>query len=248
MRLAQKVILITGAASGIGAAISRVFAREGAHLALADINSEGAALAASLDARFYPLDVSRAASWQTVLDTIETDFGRLDGLVNSAGIALFKSIEDTSLEEWQQVLSVNLDGVFLGCKTALPLMKASGGGSIINISSVSGLVGGHNLAAYNASKGGVRLLSKSVALHCARQAYNIRCNSVHPSFVDTPMVRDLINASRDPDKLEQSFKRQIPLGRLGTPSDVAELALYLASDEASFVTGSEFVIDGGMTA
>jgi len=250
MRLNNKIALITGAASGIGAEISRVFAREGAQLALCDINPDGAAMTSSMSttARFYRLDVANLTDWQAVLSAIETDFGRLDCLVNSAGIALFKTIEDTSLEEWHQVLNVNLDGVFLGCKTALPLMKASGGGSIINISSISGLVGGHNLAAYNASKGGVRLLTKSVALHCARQDYNIRCNSVHPTFVDTPMVRDLINASSDPDKLEQAFKRQIPLGRLGTPADIAELALYLASDESSFVTGAEFVIDGGVTA
>ena len=245
MRLDKKVVLITGAASGIGAEISRVLAREGACLALTDINP---VTKISNRDRFYQLNVSSEAAWQQVSQAIKADFGRLDCLVNSAGIALFKSIEDTELEEWRQVLSVNLDGVFLACKTVLPLMKASGGGSIINISSISGLVGGHNLAAYNASKGGVRLLTKSVALHCAKQAYNIRCNSVHPTFVDTPMVRDLINASHDPEKLEQAFKRQIPLGRLGTPSDIAELVLYLASDESSFVTGAEFVIDGGVTA
>lgn len=250
MRLNNKVALITGAASGIGAQIAQIFAREGAQIALADIDTAGAAVAQQIgpQAKFYPLDVSSESDWQFALAGIQDHYGRLDSLVNNAGIAIFKDIESTSFAEWRQVLNVNLDGVFLGCKTALPLMKASGGGSIINISSISGIVGGHNLAAYNASKGGVRLLTKSIALHCARQAYNIRCNSVHPTFVDTPMVRKLIDASPDPNKLETAFKRQIPLGRLGTPEDIAELALYLASDESSFVTGAEFVIDGGVTA
>ena len=250
MRLKNKVALITGAASGIGAEIARVFAREGARLVLADIDQQGLSVAQHIGAQaeFAELDVTSLSSWRKLLRHIQNDHARLDCLVNSAGIALFKDIEQTSWQEWRRVLSVNLDGVFLGCKTALPLLKASGGGSIINISSISGIVGGHNLAAYNASKGGVRLLSKSVALHCARQGYNIRCNSVHPTFVDTPMVRNLINTSPNPEKLEQAFKRQIPLGRLGTPEDIAELALYLASDESSFVTGAEFVIDGGVTA
>ena len=248
MRLQTKITLITGAASGIGAEIARTFIREGAQIVLADINPGGADIAAQMGAQteFAELDVTSEASWQALTKRIADRHGRLHCLVNSAGIALFKDIEHTSLQEWRQVLSVNLDGVFLGCKATLPLLKGSG--SIINISSISGIVGGHNLAAYNASKGGVRLLTKSIALHCARQGYNIRCNSVHPTFVDTPMVRDLINASSNPEKLEHAFRRQIPLGRLGTPQDVAELALYLASDESSFVTGAEFIIDGGVTA
>ena len=159
-----------------------------------------------------------------------------------------RGIEDTTLEDWRGVMSVNLDGTFLGCKLVLDAMKASGGGSIVNLSSVSGIIGGHNLAAYNASKGGVRLLTKSVALHCAREGYNIRCNSVHPGFVATPMVESLVNSSPDPDRARRSMERQIPLGRLAAPGEIAQMIAYLISDESAFVTGSEMVIDGGVTA
>jgi NAD(P)-dependent dehydrogenase (short-subunit alcohol dehydrogenase family) len=145
-------------------------------------------------------------------------------------------------------MAVNLDGTFLGCKHGVGAMKATGGGSIVNLSSVSGIVGGHNLAAYNASKGGVRLLTKSVALHCARQGYGIRCNSVHPAFVETPMVERLVAASADADRARQSMARQVPLGRIAAPEEIAGMIVYLMSDEAAFVTGAEMVIDGGVTA
>ncbi|MFO1351091.1 MAG: glucose 1-dehydrogenase [Gammaproteobacteria bacterium] len=250
-RVKGKVALITGAASGIGAAVARLLAREGAAVILTDIDAgAGREVAAGIGsaASFLVHDVVDELQWQRVMTETRHRHGRLDVLVNCAGIALFNTIEDTTLEEWRRVLAVNLDGVFLGCQYAIKTMIPGGGGSIINLSSVSGLVGGHNLAAYNASKGGVRLLTKSIALHCARQGYNIRCNSVHPTFVDTPMVRKLIDASPDPAKLEAAFKRQIPLGRLAQAEEIAQLVLYLASDDSAFVTGAELVIDGGVTA
>jgi NAD(P)-dependent dehydrogenase (short-subunit alcohol dehydrogenase family) len=157
-------------------------------------------------------------------------------------------VESCTLEEWRQVNAVNMDGVFLGCKHGIGAIKQHGdGGSIINLSSVSGIVGGHNLAAYNASKGGVRLLTKSVALHCARKRYGIRCNSVHPTFIETPMVQSMFDGP-EPEKIRQRLERQIPIGRLGHTDDVANMILYLASDESSFVTGTEMIVDGGLTA
>lgn len=249
-RLDGKVALITGAASGIGRATAETLAREGAKVAVADINAEGGRQVAETigeAAIFVALDVTREEQWVAALDrTLET-FGRLDVLVNCAGVGLVKSVEDTTLEEWRFVHAVNLDGVFLGCKHGIRAMKA-GGGSIINISSVSGIIGGHNLAAYNASKGGVRLLSKSVALHCARAGYNIRCNSVHPTFIETPILEPLLKSGPDPDKVRRKLERQVPLGRLGQPEEIAAGILYLASDESSFMTGTEFVMDGGITA
>ena len=169
-------------------------------------------------------------------------------MVNCAGVVLLKDIETTTLEEWRSLMAVNLDGTFLGCKHALRVMKDRGGGSIVNMSSVAGIIGSGNLAAYSASKGGVRLLTKSVALHCARKGYNIRCNSVHPSFVETPMLRSMIESARDPKKLENNFAQAAPLGRLAQPDEIARTILFLASDESAFTTGAELVIDGGLTA
>ena len=163
-------------------------------------------------------------------------------------VVVLGDVESLSLAAWRHVHAVNLDGVFLGCRHGVEVMKRGGGGSIINLSSVSGLVGGHNLAAYNSSKGGVRLLTKSVALHCARAGYGIRCNSVHPTFIETAMVRSMIDASDDPERTRQKLVRQIPLGEIGEPDDVAHMIVYLASDESKFVTGAEFVVDGGVTA
>jgi 3(or 17)beta-hydroxysteroid dehydrogenase len=250
-RVEGKVALITGGASGLGRASATMLAAEGAKVTIADVNETGGREVAETigpAALFVRLDVTDEASWIAAIEQTVEAFGGLDVLVNSAGVGVVKDVEQTTLEEWRFVNSVNLDGVFLGCKHAIGAMKARGGGSIINLSSVSGLVGGHNLAAYNASKGGVRLLTKSVALHCARAGYNIRCNSVHPTFIDTPMVQEMIAAGRDPDKVRQSLERQIPLGRIGRPDEVASGIVYLASDESSFMTGTEFVLDGGITA
>ena len=253
-RVKDKVALITGGASGLGAASAKLLVAEGATVVISDRDQQnGLATAKNLgdQASFQLHDVTSESDWRQVTNTITQQYGQLDVVVNSAGVAIFNDIEATSLEEWRQVHAVNLDGVFLGCKYAVQAMKQdkpNPGGSIINISSVSGLIGGHNLAAYNSSKGGVRLLTKSVALHCARQGYNIRCNSVHPTFIDTPMLQQVINASPDPDKVSNALRRQVPLGRIGRVDDVANMIVYLASDESSFVTGTEMVIDGGMTA
>jgi len=249
-RLDGKFALVTGAASGIGMAVARRLADEGARVALTDIDREGGERAqrfAGHGALFVELDVASEASWRAAMAEVDAAFEGLDVLVNSAGIIETKSIEDTSFDDWRRIMSVNLDGTFLGCKFAVQAMKESGG-SIVNISSVSGLVGGSNLAAYNASKGGVRLLTKSVALHCARKNYGIRCNSVHPSFADTPMVEQIAAGARDLEKARDAMAGQVPLGRFVEPQEIAAMVAYLASDEAAFVTGAEFVIDGGLTA
>src|SRR6516165_7060002 len=248
-RLQDKIALITGGASGIGLATAKLFAAEGATVIVADRDeTAGRAAAAALAAvAFHPLDVTREDDWVAMTDAVVRDHGRLDVLVNSAGVVLFKDIETTTLDEWRALMAVNLDGTFLGCKHAVRVMKGRGG-SIVNMSSVAGLIGSGFLAAYCASKGGVRLLTKAVALHCARKGYNIRCNSVHPSFADTPMLEGMLAAARNPDKLAASFTAAAPLGRLAQPIEVARTILFLASDESVFTTGAELVVDGGLTA
>ena len=250
-RLDGKVTLVTGAATGLGRAAAMRMTEQGARVVLTDILVDAgrdAAAEIGAAARFEPLDVTRPEDWARAMDATLQVFGRLDVLVNNAGVVLLGDIESLSLEEWRQVHAVNLDGVFLGCQHGVDVMKRSGGGSIVNLSSVSGLVGGHNLAAYNSSKGGVRLLTKSVALYCARAGYGIRCNSVHPTFIETAMVQSMIDASPDPERTRDKLARQIPLGVIGEPDDVAHMIVYLASDESKFVTGAEFVVDGGVTA
>ncbi len=249
-RLAGKVALVTGAASGLGAAAAAMLAAEGAQILASDLELDKTReTIGALGDRALPirLDVTCEDDWTAAMELARTRFGGLDILVNAAGILLLQDIEATSLEDWRRVHAVNLDGCFLGCKSAVGVMKERGG-SIINLSSVSGLVGGHNLAAYNSSKGGVRLLTKSVALYCARKGYGIRCNSVHPTFVETPMLDGLLETARDPEAARASLTRQIPLGRLGSTEDVGHMIVYLASDESAFVTGTEMVIDGGATA
>ena len=238
-RLKDKIVLVSGAAGAIGQAVAAAVRREGGVAVATDLAGH-----AGID---HALDVTSEQDWLGVLATIERERGRLDGLVNAAGIALLASIEDTDYASWRRVISVNLDGTFLGCKHALALLKR-GGGSIVNLSSISGIVGGHNLAAYNASKGGVRLLTKSVALHGARLRPQVRCNSVHPAFLEGPMVDDILAQTGRPEVARGQVMRDIPLGRLGTPAEVAGLCVYLLSDESAFVTGAEFAIDGGLTA
>jgi 3(or 17)beta-hydroxysteroid dehydrogenase len=238
-RLKDKVVLVTGAAGAIGGAIAEAVAAEG-----------GAAVAADLPGRAqvnHALDVTSEDDWARVIAAIEQNDGRLDGLVNAAGIVAVGTVEDTDFATWRRVMAINLDGTFLGCKHGMRLLRRRGG-SIVNISSVSGLVGGHNLAAYNASKGGVRLLTKSVALHGARQKPPVRCNSVHPAFIEGPMADGMIAQFRDPARTRDKLAASVPLGRFGTPAEVAELCVYLLADESAFVTGAEFVIDGGLTA
>lgn len=250
MRCAGKVAIVTGAASGIGAGCAKRLATEGARVALVDRDERGADVAAALGEphAFLVLDVTDEDGWRRVVDDVVARFGRLDILVNAAGIATWNDIERATLAEWRQVNAVNAEGTFLGCKAAIGAMKATGGGSIINLSSVAGLVGDANAPAYCASKGAVRLLTKSVALHAARKGYGIRCNSVHPSFIATPMVEAVIAGSRDAAKMREIVERAAPLGHMGEVDDVANAVVYLASDESKFVTGTELVVDGGLTA
>ena len=250
-RLEGKTALVTGAASGIGLQTSIRLAEEGARVMMTDINLEKVRQQAEkLDANatFLKLDITEEEEWISVLDETVKRFDRLDILVNSAGMVLIADVEQITLEDWRKVHAVNLDGTFLGCKHGVRVMKEFGAGSIINLSSVSGMIGGFNLAAYNSSKAAVRMLTKSVALHCARAGYGIRCNSIHPTFIETPMLESMIRDSPDPEKARQTLVRQVPLRRIGKPEDVANMIVYLASDESTFVTGTEMVIDGGVIA
>ena len=249
-RLAGNAALITGGASGIGLASARRFLAEGARVMVTDVNeASGVAAIEKLgdDARFLRQDVTHESHWDEVTEAAKRELGGLDVLVNCAGVFRYGTIEDTTLEQWRETLAINLDGTFLGCRAAVKAMRASGG-SIVNLSSVSGLVGDADNAAYNASKGGVRLLTKSIALHCARQGYRIRCNSVHPGAIDTPMVRSYIQSRPDPQAEQRRWDGFQPIGRLGKAEEIAGLILYLACDESEFVTGAEFTIDGGTTA
>ncbi|MDP6383619.1 MAG: glucose 1-dehydrogenase [SAR324 cluster bacterium] len=250
-RLEGKTALVTGAASGIGLQTSIRLAEEGALVMMTDINHEKGRQQAEkpgTNATFLKLDITEEEEWISVLGETVKRFDRLDILVNSAGMVLIADVEQITLEDWRKVHAVNLDGTFLGCKHGVRVMKEFGAGSIINLSSVSGMIGGFNLAAYNSSKGAVRMLTKSVALHCARAGYGIRCNSIHPTFIETPMLESMIRDSPDPEKARQTLVRQVPLRRIGKPDDVANMIVYLASDESTFVTGTEMVIDGGVIA
>lgn len=243
-RLAGKVALITGAARGIGRAAAERFHGEGAVVIVADIDPAARGMGNEPPVL---LDVTSDEQWRTVTDGIIARHGRLEVLVNNAGIVRMGSIEDISDDDWRATQRINVDGVFLGCRHGVRVMKATGG-AIINMSSVSGIVGGHNLLAYNASKGAVRLLTKSVALHCARKGYGLRCNSVHPAFVETGMLDEIVGKARDPAAARGKLGSAIPLGRTATVEEMASLLVYLASDESAFVTGSEMVIDGGLSA
>jgi NAD(P)-dependent dehydrogenase (short-subunit alcohol dehydrogenase family) len=231
-----------------------MLAREGAKVAITDRKEDGAEIVLNKikgsggEAVFFQQDVSKEEDWKKVMQQVEKQFGRLDILVNNAGVGAGKNFEELTLEDWRWVMSVNLDGVFLGTKYAIESMKTSGGGSIINMSSIEGMVGDRRLAAYDASKGGVRILTKSAALHCAKAGYNIRVNSLHPGFIDTPMVAGFVKAQGDASAARHELVRLHPIGHLGEPDDVAYAVLYLASDESKFVTGSEMVVDGGFTA
>ena len=251
-RVAGKMAMVTGGASGLGAATARLLAREGARVVVDDINLDGAkAVAAAIDAA-HPgmaaavhLDVTREQAWIDALEEAVGFLGGLNVLVNNAGIGGSAPIEEETFENWKKIQAVDLDSVFLGCKYALGHMKAHQPGSIVNISSIAGLIAGHNMGAYNAAKAGVWLFSKSVALHCARRGYDIRSNSVHPTFIRTPILERILSGTENG---EQKLARQVPLGRIGEPDDVAYAVLYLASDESRFVTGAELKVDGGISA
>src|SRR5215471_4925055 len=260
-RVAGKIALVTGGASGIGRASALALGKEGAAVVVTDIQDDAGKDCATKikqagsDAIYLRHDVASEDAWKGVIAEVRTRFGRLDILVNNAGIAIAGPITEMTLADWRRQESINLDGVFLGVKHALPLMRESGGGSIVNISSLAGLKGSANLAGYCATKGGVRLLTKAVAMECAALKDNVRVNSVHPGIIETPIwlsivpgVGGLPNASGanapDLDAMSAAF---VPTGKKGLPEDIAAGVLYLASDESRYVTGSELVIDGGLS-
>lgn len=253
-RVKNKVIMVTGGASGIGRACCLLLAREGAVVIVGDINErDGMKVAEEIgqnggEALFLKHDVSREDEWQLATEEVLRRFGRLDVLVNNAGIAITRNVEDLSFEEWRQVMAVNLDGVFLGCKYGIKAMKKGGGGSIINMASIGADIGVPELPSYNASKGGVKLLTKSTALYCARECLNIRVNSVHPGYIWTPLLKGSINDEEELKAKKTFLDSMHPIGHVGEAEDVAHLVLYLASDESQFMTGSGLVIDGGYTA
>ena len=254
-RVAGKVVLITGGASGIGLASAEACAREGAVVVITDVNAkEGEAQAsrlatAGLKVEFARQDAASEADWKRTVDEVLDRHGRLDVLVNNAGVAVIAPIDQETLEGWRRTQAVNMEGVFLGTREAVRAMKERGG-SIINISSIEGIIGDPMIPAYNASKGGVRIFTKSVALYCAQQGYGIRVNSVHPGYVGTPLVENALNAlpAEQVAALQQDLIARIPLGRIAEPSEIANVVLFLASDESSYMTGSELVVDGGYTA
>ncbi len=245
MRLSKKVALITGAARGLGAEIARKFHKEGAIVFIGDVNtSEGEKTARELaGAIFLKLDVTSEESWKAAFAAILARAGRLDILVNNAGINIRRNIEEMPVDSLDSMLAVGIKGPFLGIKHALPIMRDSGGGTILNMSSICGLVGHkYTNEAYTTTKGAITLLTKSIASRYAKD--NIRCNSIHPSTVDTPMVQEVL---RDPARRAERFG-EIPLARLATASDVANAFVFLASDEAAFINGIAFPVDGGLTA
>lgn len=252
-RVSGKVALVTGGALGLGRATAMLLAREGAQVVVSDLKeAEGRAVADEIvdaggEAIFIRHDVSLESDWDNAVALAQSRFGRLSVLVNNAGVGIPGDAEHTTLEQWRQLMSVNLDAVFIGTKRAIAAMKG-GGGSIINVSSIEGLIGDPNLAAYNASKGGVRIFSKSAALYCAKAGYGIRVNSIHPGYIWTPMVQHYLEMQPDPAAAKEFLVSLHPIGRLGEPDDIAYGVLYLASDESKFMTGAELVIDGGYTA
>ena len=264
IRVRGKVALVSGAAKGIGAACAEVLARHGATVVVADIDEKaGRAVVEAIVrdggiAAFMPLDVTDEAQWQQTVNTIIDRYGGLDVLVNNAGIAIVHTLLETSLAEWRHVHAVNLDSVFMGSKCAVEVMRPGGrsgrGGSIINLSSVGGIIGAEGLTSYCSTKGGVRLFTKAVAIECGRAGYGIRVNSIHPGNTDTPMFRQELEDMRSKGVVattEEALKFYMDmqvLRDIGQPQDIAAMALFLASDAARFITGAEFVVDGGLTA
>jgi NAD(P)-dependent dehydrogenase (short-subunit alcohol dehydrogenase family) len=240
MQLSDRIVLVTGALGTLGTAMGKAIEAAGGIVIRSDLPARG-----KVD---LALDVTREEDWQAGISDIRRRYGRLDGLVNNAGIGTFGDVEQTPLSEWRRVMAVNADGVFLGCKYAMALLASSKAPSIVNISSASGIVGGANLAAYNASKGAVRLLTKAVALSGARKRPPVRCNSVHPAFIAGDMVDSMLAARPDREKARAKLKAQIPIGRLGQAHEVASTVVWLLSDASSFTTGSEVLVDGGLIA
>jgi NAD(P)-dependent dehydrogenase (short-subunit alcohol dehydrogenase family) len=256
-RVAGKLALVTGAAQGLGAAQARILAREGARVLCTDINGAGAKLTAkAIDgecgagtAFAFKHDVADPDQWVAAVEEARDKLGGLSVLVNNAGVGVRGNIETCTYDEWKRGFAINVDSVFLGCQKALPLMKERQPGSIINISSIAGLIASDTMPGYNASKAAVWMLTKSVALYCAKMGWNIRCNSVHPTFIDTPILDGMVAASgKDKSIVMDKLARQIPLKRVGEPDDIANGVLYLASDESKFMTGAELKLDGGISA
>ncbi len=252
MRLSGKVALVTGGASGIGRSTALTFAREGATVVVADLNLAGAEETVQrLDGKgsAEQLNVADEAAWIAAFDRVLVKYGRLDILVNCAGIGWAGNFEDMPIDAWNAMVAVNLTGVMIGCKHGVRAMRQAGnGGSIVNISSVGGLVGGDDIAGYCATKGGVTLLTKSVALHCARYQTGIRCNSIHPTYVDTEMLDPVAAAFPNRQVLLDGMASGIPMGRVAVPQDIADAILFLASEEASLVSGHSMVVDGAQLA
>jgi NAD(P)-dependent dehydrogenase (short-subunit alcohol dehydrogenase family) len=254
-RVAGKKAFITGGAQGLGACFARMLAAEGAKVFVTDVNEAGAAaVAASINERHPGVagsaahDVVSADDWKRALAAADKAMGGINVLINNAGVGCWGNIETESLDGWRRTMSIDVDSIFIGTQAAMPYLKASQPGSIINISSVAGMIAHGDMMAYNTAKAGVWMMSKSIALHCARAGYDIRCNSVHPVFTRTPILDPLIAMGGGGDTGATRLARQIPLARLGEPEDVGYAVLYLASDESRFVTASEFKIDGGITA
>ncbi len=254
-RVAGKKAFISGGAQGLGAAAALRLAEEGAKVSLADINFEGAqktadeinAVVGEGTAFAFPLDVTKEEQWTYALEEADDAMGGISVLLNNAGISVGGDIEHLSYEDWKRVMSVNVDSVFLGTKHALKYLRQNQPGSIINISSIAGLIAAHNSPSYNASKAAVWLLSKGIGLHCAKQKLDIRSNSIHPTYIDTPIL-DPLRQMFGKEEAEAKLARQVPLGRIGVPDDIANAVLYLASDESRFMTGAELKLDGGISA
>lgn len=254
-RVSGKKAFITGGAQGLGACFGRMLAVEGAKVALTDVNYDGAQeTAAAINADHpgtafaFPHDVTKKADWERALAGADEAMGGISVLINNAGIGTAGNIETESYENWRRTQDIDVDSIFVGTQLAMPYLKRSQPASIINISSVAGLIADGMMLSYNAAKAAVWMMSKSIALHCARSGYDIRCNSVHPVFTRTPIIDPLIQHGGGGETGEAKLVRQIPLKRLGEPEDVGYCVLYLASDESRFVTASEFKIDGGITA
>ena len=243
----DKVVLVTGAASGLGLADAQVLIEQGAQVIMTDIEADrGSELAAQFGAMFLPQDVADELRWSEIMDAVKAEYGHLDGIVNNAGIAPIADIETTTTDMWRKTLAIHLDGTYFGCQAAIKLMKESGGGSIVNMSSTAALVGIPDYLAYSAAKGGIRAMTKAIAVHCRRAKLRIRCNSVHPGSINTPMVQNAVKQLMDIDLDDNAEKKRKAMG-IGEPRDVAYMVAYLLSDESKHVNGTEMVIDNADT-
>ena len=243
----NNVVLVTGAASGLGLSDAQLLTEGGAKVVMTDVDQErGAGLATQLGATFLLQDVADESRWLEVMAVIEQQHGRLDGLVNNAGIAPIADIEKSTTETWRKTLAVHLDGTYFGCQAGIKLMKASGGGSIVNMSSTAALIGIPDYLAYSAAKGGIRSMTKAIAVHCRREKLGIRCNSVHPGSINTPMVQNAVKQLMNIDLDDSAEKKRKAMG-IGEPRDVAHMVVYLLSDDSKHVNGTELVIDNADT-